>query len=113
MGAARRIQRDSRLSSAYLGLYLEGLVDKDTEMLVLNTLLELPGWRNDVRLEIRSNRFSGEVRASCGASDVAERKVLVRVSDGKYQAFDGLGNTVSITCTAAFSMHCPTLIAGP
>ena len=92
MGAARRIQRDSRLSSAYLGLYLEGLVSRDTEMLVLNTLLELPGWRNDVRLEIRSNRFSGEVRASCGASDVAERKVLVRVSDGKYQAFDGLGN---------------------
>ena len=89
---ARQWQRQTRLSAAYLGLYLDGLITADTETLVLNTLEHLPGWQNDLRIEIRNNQFSGELRASFGKSDASVRKVVVRISDGRYKAFDGEGN---------------------
>ena len=88
----RQWQRQTRLSAAYLGLYLDGLITADTETLALNTLEHLPGWQNDLRIEIRNDHFSGEVTASVGKSDASERKVLARISDGRYQAFDGEGN---------------------
>ena len=92
MEAARTLQRNARLSCAYLGFYLDGLVTTDTEVLVLNTLKSLPGWKNDLRLEVREEHFKGQLRASIGAQDAAHRKVLARISDGKYQALDEEGN---------------------
>lgn len=93
MKAARRLQREARLSSAYLGLYMDDLVMPDTETLVLNTLEALPGWKNDLRIEVRDDHFRGELRASVGPSDAGRYKVLVRIADGKYEARDeqGLG----------------------
>ena len=90
--SARTLQRNTRLSSAYLGLYRNGLVTQDTEVLALNTLKTLPGWKKDLRLEVRDGYFSGQLRASIGEQDDRYRKVLVRVSVGKYQALDGEGN---------------------
>lgn len=92
MTSARTLQRDTRLSSAYLGLYLDGLVTADTEVLVLNTLQILPGWKKNLRLEVREESFTGRLRVSVGKKDDRYRKVLVRTSDGKYQAFDAEGN---------------------
>ena len=92
MASARTLQRNARLSSAYLGLYLDGLVTLDTEILVLNTLKTLSGWKNDLRLEVREGHFTGPLRASIGAQDDYHRKVLVRISDGNYQALDEEGN---------------------
>lgn len=95
MNKARVLQRDVRFSSAYRGLYLEGLVTADCETLALNTLEKLPGWRADLRIEVRNETFSGELRASVGPENgVSSRKVLVRLSEGKYQAFDGAGETL-------------------
>ncbi len=89
---ARQRQRQTRLSSAYLGGYLDGLITADTETLVLNTLGNLPGWKNDLRIEIRNDHFHGELTASFGESEASDRKVLARISDGRYKAFDGEGN---------------------
>lgn len=89
---ARRWQRQTRLSAAYLGGYLDGLITADTETLILNTLGNLPGWKNDLRIEIRNDHFSGEITASFGESDASDRKVLVRISDGRYKPFDREGN---------------------
>lgn len=89
---ARQWQRQTRLSAAYLGGYLDGLITADTETLVLNTLGNLPGWKNDLRIEIRSVHFSGELTASFGDSDASDRKVLARISRGRYKAFDADGN---------------------
>ena len=85
---ARQWQRQMRLSAAYSGVYLDGLITADTETLVLNTFENLPGWKNDLRIEIRDDYFHGELRASFGESDASERKVLARISDGRYMAFD-------------------------
>lgn len=87
-----------RLSTAYLGLFLDGLVKADTEILVLNTLKNLPGWRRDLRLEVREGDFTGALRASIGSRDSNHRKVLARISDGKYRALDEEGNHLSSVC---------------
>ena len=92
MESARTLQRNTRLSFAYLGLYEDGLVTIDTEVLVLNTLKMLRGWKKNLRLEVRERYFSGQLRASIGELDDIDRKVLVRTSDDKYQAFDDEGN---------------------
>ncbi|MHA6573037.1 NEL-type E3 ubiquitin ligase domain-containing protein [Pseudomonas yamanorum] len=81
-----------RLARAYEGLYLDVLANADTEVLVLNTLEHLPGWRNSMRIEVREESQYGRIRASYGPPDSAGRKILVRVSDGQYQAFDAEGS---------------------
>lgn len=83
---ARLLQQDVRLSLAYEGLYLDAMAEQDTEALVLNTLNDLPGWTDDLRLEVREGEHAGELRASFGADDATDRKVLVRVGDGRYEA---------------------------
>ena len=84
----RWIQREVRLSRAYEGLYLEALINQDTETLVLNSLEKLPGWSSDLRLEVRDGSFSGDLRVSVGAETAASRKVLVRNAEGLYEARD-------------------------
>ena len=88
---AWQAQRQMRLTQAYEGLYLEGMANKDTEALVLNSLASVPGWADDLRLEVREGNMEGELRASVGKVDAAERKVLVHVGDGCYEAFDARG----------------------
>ena len=91
---ARVLQQRVRLVHAYEGLYLEGLANPDTEALVLNSLENLPGWTEPLRLEVREGEFEGALRASYGAQDAAERKVLVHKAPGRYQAFDGRGQAL-------------------
>lgn len=88
---ARQLQQQVRLNDAYEGLYLEAMASKDSEALALNSLVNLPGWRDSLRLEIREGGLEGELRSSFGAMDAAERKVLVRLAEGQYQAFDARG----------------------
>ena len=84
----RWIQREVRLSRAYEGLYLGDLVGPDAEALVLNSLKKLPGWSDDVRIEVRDGSFSGTLRASVGPEHADSRKVLVRNDLGRYEARD-------------------------
>lgn len=82
---ARRLQQQMRLTRAYEGLYLDEQLDKDSETLVLNSLQNLPGWVNNLRLEVREGWLEGELRASIGPEDAGERKVLLRMDDGRYE----------------------------
>lgn len=86
--ALRLAQREARLTRAYEGLYLDALINPDTEKLLLNTLKKLPGWSSDLRIEVREGAFSGELRASVGAEGAESRKVLVHNNDGRYETRD-------------------------
>lgn len=88
---ARELQAQLRLGHAYEGLYLQALDNPDTESLVLNTLENLPGWHDDIRLEVRDGEFNGQLRAAFGPVGASSCKVLARVEDGRYQAFDEHG----------------------
>lgn len=91
---AHQLQRQMRLVRAYAGLYLDALANPDTEALVLNTLETLPGWQDDLRLEVRAEGFNGALRASYGPVNASHRKVIVQVADGQYQAFDEEANAL-------------------
>jgi hypothetical protein len=77
-----------RVSRAYEGLYLEELENNDTRRLELASLATLPGWSNDVRIEIREYAHAGKLHASVGAENAPIRKVLILEEDGRYQARD-------------------------
>lgn len=94
MQSARTLQREAQLSSAYRGLYMDSLVTADTETLALNTLETLPGWKDDLRIEVRNDHFNGELRASFGPLEAGNRKVLVRIGDGQYMAQDEQGQAL-------------------
>ena len=86
--ALRSLQREVRVSRAYEGLYLQTLMNRDTESLVLGSLEKLPGWSNDLRLAVRDETLSGAVRANVGPQDAVNRRVLVRDSQGQYAVRD-------------------------
>jgi hypothetical protein len=85
---ARRAQERVRLNRAYEGLYLDELDTVDSRRLELASLVNVPGWSADVRIEIRHLGISGEMLASVGPQDASIRKVLVMDEDGRYQARD-------------------------
>lgn len=91
---AREQQAEMRLTQARESLHLTALSSPDTEVLVLSTLERLPGWPGGLRLEVRADGVSGNLRASIGPADeaAASRKVLAHIGDGQYQAYDHEGN---------------------
>jgi Leucine-rich repeat (LRR) protein len=92
--AAAWQQRQTRLSRAFEGFYLNSVSSTDTEILSLHWLEKLAGWSEHVRLEVRQHTYRGTLLDSIGSPDAAELKVLVK-SNGQYQAFDAQGNDLN------------------
>lgn len=88
---ARFYQQQVRLSRVMEGLYLESVNNPDTDTLILHSLETLPGWSEQVRLEVRQGYFSGPLRDSVGPADASIRKVLV-AWEGGYEAYDADGS---------------------
>lgn len=84
---ARRYQQQVRLARAREGLYLKPVPGGDTDMLILHSLVNLPGWSAQVRLEVRLGSISGRLLDSVGLPEAPIRKVLVK-EGGTYQARD-------------------------
>lgn len=92
--AAAWQQRQTRLNRAFEGFYLDSVVNTDTETLSLRLLEKLPGWSDQVRLEVRQGTPLGPLLERIGNPAAAELKVLVK-SNGRYQAFDAKGNELN------------------
>ncbi|AMB86118.1 hypothetical protein AWM79_12750 [Pseudomonas agarici] len=87
---ARYYSRNLRLARTREGLYLDAANNPDTDKLILSQIGKLPGWSDQVRLEIREPHFSGSLLDSLGTEQAPIRKVLVK-NDGQYEAYDVLG----------------------
>lgn len=87
---ARRYAQIVRLNRAYEGLYLDAASGLDTDRLVLNTLKHLPGWPNDVYVEIAEWAVHADERASIGSKDAAQKLVIEAYSD-RFEASDASG----------------------
>ncbi len=85
---ARAVRDRVRLNRAYEGLYLEELASADSRRLELDSLAGLPGWSDEVRIEIRELGFAGKLHASVGPENAQIRKVLILEEDGRYQTRD-------------------------
>jgi len=84
-------QQQVRLARAYEGLYLDNVNNPDTDRLVLHSVARLPGWADEIRIELRQGRFTGPLIDQIGAPDGPVRKVLAQHADG-YQTYDGEGH---------------------
>ncbi|WP_207865629.1 NEL-type E3 ubiquitin ligase domain-containing protein [Pseudomonas sp. 58(2021)] len=74
-----------RLTRAMAGLRSETMASADSRHLALQTLGRLPGWSNDVRLEIREGSIDGPMLDAIGSETASTRKYLVKYGDA-YQA---------------------------
>lgn len=86
--------RQTRLNRALEGFYLKSVVSPDTETISLHLLESLPGWSDQVRLEVRQGSVHGVLLDSIGSEHAAEFKTLVKF-EGGYQAFDAQGNALN------------------
>ena len=92
--AAAWQQRQTRLNRAFEGFYLDNVAHLDTEILGLHLLETLPGWTDQVRLEVRKDSPWGPLLDSLGRPEAPQLKKLVK-SNGRYQAFDADNNALN------------------
>lgn len=92
--SARWHVRQGRLRHAYAGLYMDNLACADSQRLALHTLAKLPGWSDDVRLEMREGHVGGERLDAIGDEAASSRQYLVK--KGPYfQAYDEQGEALN------------------
>ncbi|WP_017907037.1 dermonecrotic toxin domain-containing protein [Pseudomonas asplenii] len=87
---ARLQLRNVRLARLYEPLYLGSVSQAEVHRIALALLGKLPGWSDQVRLEVHDRFFGGPLLDSLGPESAAIRKVLVR-SGERYEAHDDLG----------------------
>lgn len=87
-------QRQGRLGHAYAGLHMENLTAASSKRLALHTLSTLPGWSDQVRLEVRDGNVKGALLDGIGRLDAPQRKFLVKRGP-IYQAFDERGEALN------------------
>lgn len=92
---ARWAQEHVRAVRARESLELASPDNPDTARLALHSLPRLPGWSGQVRLEVTRYSLSGERLDSIGSPQAPERKVLVQLEEGGYQAYDERGEALA------------------
>ncbi|QCI14989.1 hypothetical protein E6B08_28150 [Pseudomonas putida] len=79
-----------RLTRAYENLFISSVRSLDTDKLIMHTLERLPGWQQQVRIEIHDGAFAGPLQDSIGPTDAAITRFLSREPDGyRLQPTDG------------------------
>ncbi|MDD1014580.1 leucine-rich repeat domain-containing protein [Pseudomonas sp. TNT2022 ID1025] len=83
---ARQINSEVPLSRALEGLFVPGLVSRDSEHLLLACLQRLPGWSPALRLELRAASPQGPLLASIGEVTAGQRCTVLKSALG-YEAW--------------------------
>lgn len=91
---ARWQVREGRIGRAFAGLHMDNLTSADSKRLALRTLSHLPGWSDQLRLEVREGSISGSLLDAIGSDSATQRKYLVKRGP-MYQAFDGHGDVLN------------------
>ncbi|WP_226475862.1 NEL-type E3 ubiquitin ligase domain-containing protein [Pseudomonas sp. MWU16-30323] len=88
---AREYQQEVRLERAYEGLFLDVLESQDSRRLALHTLETLPGWPQDLRLEVRLGSERGSLVDAIGAQSAPYKRVLAMDPDNLFGQTDLYG----------------------
>ncbi|XHF31679.1 NEL-type E3 ubiquitin ligase domain-containing protein [Pseudomonas chlororaphis] len=90
----RWYRQQGRLTRALAGLRSETMASPDSRHLALHTLGRLPGWSDDVRLEIREGSISGPMLDAIGSETASAHKYLVKHGDA-FQADNERGEPLN------------------
>lgn len=85
---ALQYQEHVRLNRAYEGLYIRSQVTAESDTLALHSLKNLPGWPQNLRIEIREHSLIGPMLDRTGALDAPSVRRLIKVA-GHYQGQAG------------------------
>jgi Leucine-rich repeat (LRR) protein len=91
---ARWHAQQGRVSRAYAGLHQENVASTDSHRLALQALSKLPGWSDQVRLEIREGHIGGTLLDGIGRETARSHKYLVKQGPF-YQAFNERGERLN------------------
>ncbi|MFJ4193125.1 dermonecrotic toxin domain-containing protein [Pseudomonas sp. NPDC089534] len=105
---ARRYQQVVSLNRAYEGLYLDAPRDLNTDLIVLDTLARLPGWPEDVFIEITEQNAASGDRAQTGPAD-ARHKVSLKALAARYRAVDANGRLLAESASNTRAHYFQTL----
>lgn len=75
---ARLTAHEVRLNRAFEGLYMDSLVNPDSDKITLHLLKAVTGWPADLRIEVRDRHFNGPSIEGAGDAAGTNRKVLVK-----------------------------------
>ncbi|WP_158960998.1 dermonecrotic toxin domain-containing protein [Pseudomonas sp. PB106] len=85
---AQELQLETRTARSYEGFYRDSLISADTERLVLNALRIHSDALDEVRLEIRQDRFDGELICKAGPAQAQVVRILVKGENNSYEVRD-------------------------
>ncbi|UQS18102.1 hypothetical protein JJN09_04180 [Pseudomonas sp. HS6] len=84
---ARRYEQVLALNRAYEGLYLDAASGFNTDLVVLDTLGQLPGWPKDVFVQIREWAVDSQEGSSVGSNE-ARYRVFIDAYPERYEGND-------------------------
>jgi Leucine-rich repeat (LRR) protein len=88
---ARVLRQETRLSQAYEGLYVDILQSQDSRRLALHTLQTLPGWQQDLHIEVRQGSEYGPLLDTIGIPSAVPPIVLAVGEQGTFGTTDLYG----------------------
>jgi hypothetical protein len=75
---ARQYQQHVRLNRAYEGLYLRSMLNPESNTLALHSLQNLPGWPDNLRVEVLDQSANGRVLDHTGPIDATDTRHLIK-----------------------------------
>lgn len=95
-GRARGYLQQTRINQALEGFFLQSRsASLDTLKLSLHGLEQLPGWPEDLRIEVRDGAFSGALLDGIGERSTSRRRILIKQGN-RYTACDTTGNALAL-----------------
>lgn len=91
---SRWYAQQRRFDHAIASLHMENMAAAESKWLALHTLERLPGWLDDVRLQVHDGSVDGPLLDSIGSENAAQQKYLVKQGPS-YQAFNERGEELN------------------
>ncbi|MCU0117507.1 leucine-rich repeat domain-containing protein [Pseudomonas sp. B2M1-30] len=109
---ARWHARRGRLTRALAGLHMENLPSADTRRVALHTLSRLPGWPDDLYLEIREGHLDGRLLDSIGNRTAGQHCRVVKKGP-VFQAINARGEALNEPAASTDSFYAALMHALP
>lgn len=78
---ARQYQQHVRLNRAYEGLYLRSMLNPESDTLALHSLKNLPGWPDNLRVDVLDQSAVGRVLDRTGPLDAPDVRRLIKTGN--------------------------------